>query len=202
MKNHVKCMKNMDITEQILRLNYAGLPIEWINYQTAVRLYCSDQVTYECGASSLIVRGGVNRITGQQSKIEINSIIATKNYSKASYKDYTPPLTNRTLFQRDAQTCMYCGETFAVKDLSRDHIIPLSKVGEDKWMNSVTACKRCNNQKGNRTPEQANMPLLAIPFIPSRIEYLILRGRRIRADQMDFLLSHVPKTSLIRKRYK
>ena len=74
----------MDITEQILRLNYAGLPIEWINYQTAVRLYCSDQVTYECGASSLIVRGGVNRITGQQSKIEINSIIATKNYSKAS----------------------------------------------------------------------------------------------------------------------
>ena len=46
-------MKNMDITEQILRLNYAGLPIEWINYQTAVRLYCSDQVTYECGDSSL-----------------------------------------------------------------------------------------------------------------------------------------------------
>ena len=47
----------MDITEQILRLNYAGLPIEWINYQTAVRLYCNDQVTYECGGSSLIVRG-------------------------------------------------------------------------------------------------------------------------------------------------
>ena len=80
-------MNNMDITEQILRLNYAGLPIEWINYQTAVRLYCSDQVTYECGESSLIVRGGVNRITGQQSKVEINSIIATKNYSKASYKE-------------------------------------------------------------------------------------------------------------------
>ena len=88
----------MDITEQILRLNYAGLPIEWINYQTAVRLYCSDQVTYECGDSSLIVRGGVSRITGQQSKIEINSIIATKNYSKASYKDYTPPLTKIVSF--------------------------------------------------------------------------------------------------------
>ena len=33
------------------------------------------------------MRGGVNRITGQQSKVEINSIIATKNYSKASYKE-------------------------------------------------------------------------------------------------------------------
>ena len=45
----------MDITEQILRLNYAGLPIEWINYQTAVRLYCNNQVTYECGDSSLTI---------------------------------------------------------------------------------------------------------------------------------------------------
>ncbi|GIR42240.1 MAG: hypothetical protein CM15mP53_01560 [Ectothiorhodospiraceae bacterium] len=188
-------MKNMDITEQILRLNYAGLPIEWINYQTAVRLYCSDQVTYECGDSSLIVRGGVSRITGQQSKIEINSIIATKNYSKASYKDYTPPLTNRTLFQRDAKTCMYCGETFAVKDLSRDHIIPLSKGGEDKWMNSVTACKRCNNQKGNRTPEQANMPLLAIPFIPSRIEYLILEGAESELIRWIFVVSRAQNKS-------
>ena len=89
----------MDIADQILRLNYAGLPIEWINYQTAVRLYCSDQVTYECGDSSLIVRGGLSRITGQQSKIKINSIIATKNYSKATYKDYTPPLTNAPSFK-------------------------------------------------------------------------------------------------------
>ena len=131
MKIDVKCIDNMDITEQILRLNYAGLPIEWINYQTAVRLYCSDQVTYECGDSSLVVRGGVSRITGQQSKIKINSIIATKNYSKASYKDYTPPLTNRTLFQRDAKTCMYCGEKFAVKDLSRDCLLYTSDAADE-----------------------------------------------------------------------
>jgi 5-methylcytosine-specific restriction endonuclease McrA len=96
---------------------------------------------------------------------------------------------------------MYCGETFTLKNLSRDHVIPLSKGGEDKWTNLVTACKGCNNKKGDRTPEQAGMPLLAVPFIPSRVEYLILRGRTILADQMDFLLSHVPKTSRIRKRY-
>jgi hypothetical protein len=51
------------------------------------------------------------------------------------------------------------------------------------------------------TLEQSGMTLLAVPFIPSRIEYLILRGRTILADQMDFLLSHVPKSSRIRKRY-
>jgi 5-methylcytosine-specific restriction endonuclease McrA len=191
----------MDISRQILRLNYAGLPIGWITYQTAVRLYYNDQVTYECGNSSLLVRGGINRVTGLRSKIEVNSIIATKNYSKVSYSDYTPPLTNLTLFHRDTKTCMYCGETFTLKNLSRDHVIPLSKGGEDKWTNLVTACKGCNNKKGDRTPEQAGMPLLAVPFIPSRVEYLILRGRTILADQMDFLLSHVPKTSRIRKRF-
>ena len=191
----------MDITRQILRLNYAGLPIGWITYQTAVRLYCNDQVTYECGNSSLLIRGGSNRTSGLQSKILINSIVATKNYSKISYSDYIPPLTNTTLFKRDAGTCLYCGESYTLKVLSRDHIIPLSRGGQDNWMNTVTACKRCNNHKGDNTLEQSGMTLLAVPFIPSRIEYLILRGRTILADQMDFLLSHVPKTSRIRKRY-
>jgi len=166
-----------------------------------VRLYCNDQVTYECGNSSLLIRGGSNRTSGLQSRILINSIVATKNYSKISYSDYIPPLTNTTLFKRDASTCLYCGESYTLKALSRDHIIPLSKGGQDNWMNTVTACKRCNNHKGDNTLEQSGMALLAVPFIPSRIEYLILRGRTILADQMDFLLSHVPKTSRIRKRY-
>ena len=110
-----------------------------------MRLYCNDQVTYECGNSSLLIRGGSNRTSGLQSKILINSIVATKNYSKISYSDYIPPLTNTTLFKRDASTCLYCGESHTLKALSRDHIIPLSKGGQDNWMNTVTACKRCNN---------------------------------------------------------
>ena len=72
----------MDINKQILRLNYSGLPMGWVNFQTAVRLYCNDQVTYECGSSSLLIKGGKNKISGLQSKLEINSIIATKNSSK------------------------------------------------------------------------------------------------------------------------
>ncbi len=159
-------------------------------------------MTYECGDSNFLIRGGLSRISGLQSKIRINSIIATKNYSKMAYSEYIPPLTNTTLFKRDASTCLYCGQTYTLKSLSRDHIVPLSKGGEDKWMNTVTACKRCNNHKGNKTIDQSGMDLLAVPFIPSRVEYLILRGRTILSDQMSFLLSHVPKTSLIRQRYK
>jgi len=51
----------------------------------------------------------------------------------------------------------------------------------------VTACKRCNTRKGDKTPEEARMPLLAIPYVPNVAEYLVLRNRRILGDQMEFL---------------
>ena len=51
-------------------------------------------------------------------------------------------------------------------------------------------------------PEDAKMLLIAIPFIPSRVEYILLKGRKILADQMEFLMSHIPKSSPIFERYK
>jgi hypothetical protein len=44
------------------------------------------------------------------------------------------------------------------------------------------------------------MELLAIPFTPTHAEYVYLQGRQILADQMDFLLAHFPRNSLLRKR--
>ena len=76
----------------------------------------------------------------------------------------------------------------------------MSRGGTDKWANVVTACKRCNNYKAGRTPEQAGIELLAIPFTPTHAEYVYLQGRQILADQMDFLLSHFPRNSILRKR--
>jgi hypothetical protein len=39
------------------------------------------------------------------------------------------------------------------------------------------------------------MPLLYTPYEPSLWEDFILRNRRILADQMEFLMAHVPKSS-------
>ncbi len=187
--------------QQILRLNSAGYPIAWISHETAARLYYTDQISYECGSSSIVLRGGYNRITQLKSKLKINSIVATRDTNKLDYSGFTPSLSNATLFKRDANNCLYCGQSFNYKDLSRDHVLPLSHGGHDVWTNVVTACKRCNNSKGGRTPENANMMLLAIPFTPSRVEYLILRGRKILADQMEFLISHISNKSPIFQRY-
>ena len=191
----------MVTNQQILRLNSAGYPTAWISHETAARLYYTDQISYECGSSSILLRGGYNRITQLRSKLKINSIIATRDTNKLDYSGFTPSLSNSTLFKRDANNCLYCGQSFNYKDLSRDHVLPLSHGGHDVWTNVVTSCKRCNNQKGGRTPEHANMMLLAIPFAPSRVEYLILRGRKILADQMEFLISHISTKSPIFQRY-
>ena len=78
--------------------------------------------------------------------------------------------------------------------------MPLSQGGRDKWANVVTACKRCNNFKAGRTPEQAGMQLLAIPFVPTHAEYVYLQGKRVLADQMEFLLAHFPRTSPLHDR--
>jgi hypothetical protein len=59
----------------------------------------------------------------------------------------------------------------------------------------VTACRHCNERKGNRTPELAGMELLYAPYVPNKAEFLILTNRRILVDQMDFLARHVSAQS-------
>lgn len=190
------------LAQQVLRTDVSGMPLEWIDYQAATKLYYSEQVAYACGERLYVVHGGINAKTGEHSFIEVNSIIATHGSNKSLHESYIPPLNNQTLFKRDAHICMYCGERFARRDLSRDHVTPISQGGEDIWSNVVTACKRCNNQKADRTPEQAHMQLLAVPFVPTHAEYIYLQGRRVMADQMKFLLAHFPRTSPLHERLR
>ncbi len=191
------------LDHHILRTDVSGLPLEWVTYQDAVRLYYLGHVAYTCGRSLYRVRGGYNAATGQRSAIDLSSIIATEGATQASVKvspGYTPPLNNETLFRRDDHICMYCGNRFRTSMLSRDHVRPISRGGQDIWNNVVAACKRCNNHKGDRRPEQAGLELIAVPFTPTHAEYIYLQGRRILADQMAFLRAQFPRRSPLHQR--
>ncbi len=191
------------VTQEVLRTDVAGMPLEWIDYRDAVRLYHTEQVAYACGSLIYKIRGGYNAATGQRSIVEVNSIIATHGdpHTLDRNRDrYTPPLNNRTLFKRDANLCLYCAQKFRTSDLTRDHITPIGRGGGDVWTNVVTACRRCNNYKGGKTPEQTGMQLIAVPFTPTYAEYIYLKGRRVLADQMEYLLTHFPRTSPLHAR--
>jgi hypothetical protein len=193
----------LHLTQQVLRTDLAGLPIEWVDYRDAARLYFLEQVAYACGDRLFLLRGGTNAQTKRRSVLEIHSIIATHGTHHPAGKlmgSYSPPLSNRTLFQRDDHMCMYCGGRFSPRHLSRDHVRPVSLGGRDIWRNVVTACIRCNNYKAGRAPEAAGMELLAVPFTPTHAEYVYLMGRNVLADQMEFLRAHFPRTSRLLKR--
>jgi 5-methylcytosine-specific restriction endonuclease McrA len=193
------------LSQQVLRTDVAGMPLEWIDYREAVRLYHTGQVAYACGTLIYRVRGGYSAFTGGRSIVDVNSIIATygTHQGLAQMRNaYVPPLNNRTLFKRDANICLYCAMRFPNSELTRDHITPISQNGRDRWTNVATACRRCNNHKGGNTPEQAGMQLIAIPFTPTYAEYIYLKGRRVLADQMEYLLAHFPRSSPLHKRVR
>jgi 5-methylcytosine-specific restriction endonuclease McrA len=78
-------------------------------------------------------------------------------------------LCRQNIFKRDEFKCLYCGSE---NNLTIDHVMPSSRGGRNSWENLATCCKGCNGKKGNKTPEEANMQLSAIPFKPSYINYI------------------------------
>jgi len=87
-----------DFSQQVLRTDAAGMPLDWVTYQEAVRCYHLGQVLYSCGNELYTVHGGICAATGKQSKLVINSIIATEGQVQSKYHhkpNYTPPLSNK-----------------------------------------------------------------------------------------------------------
>ncbi|WOK99455.1 hypothetical protein Cni_G08167 [Canna indica] len=80
-------------------------------------------------------------------------------------------LSRKNIFYRDSFICQYCSSR---QNLTIDHVIPISRGGEWKWENLVTACARCNSRKGQKTLEETNMKLLKIPKAPKEYDILAI----------------------------
>ena len=170
--------------QAILKLYVSGQPRGWPTLNEAITAYARGGVLYGIGESLAPVFGGIQRLTGIRSEIVLQPIIALEG---RVLNHFTPPLCNRTLFRRDDHRCLYCGSQFRRSELTRDHVIPISRGGGNKWENVVAACKRCNWLKDCQTPEEASMPLLAVPFKPNTYEWHYLAKERVLADQMAYL---------------
>lgn len=74
--------------------------------------------------------------------------------------------TRHNVFERDKNTCQYCGHRFDRKDLNIDHVVPRHRGGLTTWTNVVCSCVDCNRRKGSRSPEEARMHLIRKPKKP------------------------------------
>lgn len=186
----------------VLALDKAYQLHRWITYDDAIMLEAKNLVLDHLGDDIVIYHGGTNR-AGNESSLATSSIIVIDGLPSMKRGFRVPVLTNTALFQRDRFICAYCGELFHGNELTRDHIKPVSKGGEDKWTNVVSSCKSCNNLKGDLMPgeklasnqygPQGNrlMDPLYVPYIPCKAEALLMKNKHIKADQMAFLLDRI-----------
>jgi 5-methylcytosine-specific restriction endonuclease McrA len=96
------------------------------------------------------------------------SVVRLWQYKKVPYKRIM--LTRKNILMRDGHRCQYCGT--AKGPMTVDHIIPRTMGGSDTWDNLVCACVRCNNRKGDLTPERAGMILMKRPTRPNHVTFI------------------------------
>lgn len=143
----------------MLNQNYEAMSI--CNVQRAV-------VLLFLGKAELIAAKEARKVCSTRISMAFPTIVRLKLYIRVPYKKIV--LSRKNILRRDNHKCQYCSRTDLT--LTIDHIHPKSKGGDDSWENLVAACVKCNNKKGDRTPEDANMPLMKKPSRPSHITFM------------------------------
>lgn len=101
------------------------------------------------------------------------------------------------MWEESGHICMYCGATVDVKEfllgsgVEVEHIIPRSVLFDDSFSNKVCACRKCNQEKGNKT---------AYDFMESRGEgALSAYVERINDLVEDNKVSYMKRNKLLMK---
>ena len=105
-----------------------------------------------------------DEISSPSVTFKLPSVIVLKTVVKFISRGIKPSRNN--ILWRDKNQCQYCGVIESPREMTIDHVVPRSRGGENSWSNLVTCCKKCNQKKGNRTPQEANMSLLNKPIRP------------------------------------
>ena len=111
-------------------------------------------------------------IRGVSMNIRVPRVIVLSLFDRLPKKEVK--FTRHNIFERDANTCQYCGRVFDRKDLNLDHVLPRDKGGLTTWENVVCSCIRCNTRKGNKLPHEVHMALIRKPKRPKWQPFLHL----------------------------
>jgi 5-methylcytosine-specific restriction endonuclease McrA len=125
----------------------------------------------------------------EKREIACPSVIRLVRYVHVPRK-FRRQVTNTFLFARDEYRCQYChrhrSELRGREFLTRDHVVPISRGGDNTWQNVVTACSPCNNRKGSRLPPEVGLHLSRQPVEPNYVQ-LVWAVRRITAVQAKYI---------------
>ena len=114
------------------------------------------------------------------------TVVRLNRYVKVPRRTHAG-LSRRAVFLRDGWRCQYCAAP--AEDV--DHVLPKSRGGPHRWENVVAACRRCNAQKQDRTPQEAGLKLARKPTAPPPAFWLIVRAGRVGEDWRTYLEPHL-----------
>jgi len=152
----------------VLVLNSQYLPIQTTSVKKAIKLVYRGVAEIEKYSDKIW--------KSVSSEIILPAVIRLVNFHRLPNRSYK--LSKKNILVRDKHTCQYCNIVFSERTLTLDHVIPKSKGGSSRWENLVTACRKCNSKKADRTPEEAGMKLLSKPTrLTVHTHTIILRNR-------------------------
>ncbi len=108
--------------------------------------------------------------------VKVPAVMKLIKIIRALYRSRVP-FSKKNVLVRDGFRCAYCGDNQS--RLTIDHIIPKSRSGETSFENCVTACKPCNNRKGDRTPREVGIYLNVKTYQPTISEFLRLKAKNL-----------------------
>jgi 5-methylcytosine-specific restriction endonuclease McrA len=119
-------------------------------------------------------------------KIRVPRVILLAVFDRQLKKEVK--FTRHNIFERDRNTCQYCGKVFERRDLNLDHVVPRDRSGPTSWENIVCSCIRCNTRKANRTPMEAGLRLVRKPKRPKWRPFVhVTLGGPVHAAWKHFL---------------
>jgi len=133
-----------------LLLNASFEPLCVVPMRRAVVLVLKDK-------AEIVARNG-GELHSERAVLPIPSVIRLVHFVRVPFRNRVP-LSRRAVFARDRHRCQYCNR--GAENI--DHVVPRSRGGRSSWENLVACCYRCNNSKGDRTPEEAGIKLARRP---------------------------------------
>ncbi|MFP3990371.1 HNH endonuclease [Streptomyces sp. E11-3] len=146
-----------------LVLNASFEPLSTVTLRRAVVLVMQDKAVVEQAHPELRMRAAAV-------ELPVPRVIRLCRFVRVPFRRQAP-WTRRGVLVRDGHRCAYCGR----RATTVDHVVPRSQGGADSWLNTVASCAVDNHRKADRTPEQAGMPLLFQPFVPTPGDAMLLQ---------------------------
>ena len=101
------------------------------------------------------------------------------------------------VFKRDGFVCQYCGSHPPLSILHVDHIVPVSKGGENDMDNYITSCDKCNLGKSNISltdiPKSLKEKSIEVAEKEAQIKgyYDVMESKRLRIEEQSWDVAEV-----------